>query len=208
MARLFNPENPVMQFIGKVGYSMYLNLLWFICSIPIITIGASTTALFAASERIAHDRYDNITREFFHSFRMNFRQSTLVWLILFLVGMVMATDAYILRALHGESILWTVLTAVFLVAAAAYAIVMMYIFPLMAHFENTIPAMFKNALMIGMRFLLCTAAMAVVYIGMGYLIIFVYTPLLLLGFGFCALLCSILLSRILAMCETPVEVAL
>ena len=203
MAKILTPENPVMQFIGKIGYSIYLNLLWFICSIPIVTIGASTTALFAATERIAHDRYENITGEFFRSFRINFKQSTIVWLILFTISSVMAADAYVLKIMHGENMVWTLLTAIFLVAAAALVVVLMYIFPLMAHFENTTFAMFKNSIMIGMRFLLCTVAMALLYFGMGYLIIFVYTPLFLLGLGFCSLISSFLLSNILAMCESP-----
>ena len=46
MHNFFNPDNAVMQFITKVVYSVYLNILWFICCIPIVTAGASTTALF------------------------------------------------------------------------------------------------------------------------------------------------------------------
>lgn len=201
MGRMFNPDNPVMQFIGKIGYSIYLNLLWFICSIPIITIGASTTALFAATERIAANRYESITSEFFRSFKLNFKQATVVWLILLATGGILAVDAYTLLHIHGENIFWTLLTAVFIVAAAAFAVIVMYIFPLMAHFENTTLSMFKNSMMIGMRFLVCTAVMACIYIGMGYLIIFVYAPLMLCGMGVCSLLCSMLLANILKMSE-------
>ena len=46
MRNLFNLDGPLMQLINKVVYSVYLNILWFICCIPIVTIGASTTALF------------------------------------------------------------------------------------------------------------------------------------------------------------------
>ncbi len=92
-------------------------------------------------------------------------------------------------------------TAVFLVAVAAYAIVLMYIFPLLARFENTVRAMFLNSIMLGMRFLLCTAAMAVIYFVMAFVVINVFTPIIVFGEGLCALLCSHLLSNILLMCE-------
>lgn len=86
-------------------------------------------------------------------------------------------------------------------AVVAYAIVAMYIFPLMARFENTIRAMFINSIMIGMRFLLCTALMAVIYFAMAVVVINIFTPAIIFGEGFCAFLCSYLLTNILAQCE-------
>ena len=84
---------------------------------------------------------------------------------------------------------------------AAYAIILMYIFPLLARFDNTIWAMFKNSLMIGMRFLLCTVLMALVYFVMAVVVIHIFTPGIIFGEGLCALLCSYLLSNILGMVE-------
>ena len=40
-------DNGVTRFLGKVADFMFLNLLWIVCSIPIITIGASTTAMYS-----------------------------------------------------------------------------------------------------------------------------------------------------------------
>ncbi len=50
MNRLLTPDNPVMQFITKLACTAYLNLLWFICCIPIVTAGASTTALYYVTQ--------------------------------------------------------------------------------------------------------------------------------------------------------------
>lgn len=207
MSRLFNPANPVMQFIGKIGYSIFLNIIWFICCIPIVTIGASTTALFHCTERLVHDQYDGIIYEFFHSFKRNFKQATIIWLILLAGGIVLGTDAYVLWRMHSENVFWTMISAVFIIAAAGYAIIIMYVFPLLAHFDNTTFAMFKNSIMIGMRFLLCTVLMALIYFGMGWLAINVFTPLIFLGMGSIALLCSYLLTNVFAQCETPMEEA-
>jgi uncharacterized membrane protein YesL len=207
MNSLLNPDNPVMQFITKIVTSVYLNILWFVCCIPIFTVGASTTALFYVTEKMAKNEEGHVTSAFFRSFKENFRQGTVIWLILLAVGIVLGIDGYILWHMKFENAFWTLCSAVFLVALAAYAIILMYIFPLLARFDNTTLAMFKNAIIIGMRFLLCTVLMAVIYFVMAFVIINIFTPAVIFGMGFCAFLCSCLLSNILLMCEGKGEVS-
>ena len=205
MNNLLNPEGPVMQFITKIAYSAYLNLLWFICCIPIFTVGASTTALFYVTLKMAKNEEGNITRAFFRSFRENFKQGTIIWLILLVVGIVLGVDGYTLYHMRFSNAFWTILTAIFIVAAAAYAIVLMYIFPLLSRFQNTTMAMFKNSIMIGMRFLLCTAIMAVIYFVMILVVVRIFTPIIIFGEGLCAMMCSYMLSNILLLCEEKSE---
>lgn len=205
MNDLFGLDSPVMQFITKIVNAVYLNILWFICSLPIFTIGASTTALFYVTLKMAKNEEGNITKTFFHSFKENFRQGTLIWLILLAFGIIFGIDGYVLYHMRFENVFWTVCSAIFIVALAAYAIILMYIFPLLARFNNTVFAMFKNSLMIGMRFLFCTVLMAVIYFAMAFVIINVFTPAVILGEGLCAFLCSYLLSNILLMCQEKSE---
>ena len=205
MNHLFNLDGPVLQFINKIVYSVYLNILWFICCIPVITIGASTTALFYVTLKISKNEEGSITKAFFRSFRENLRQSTLIWLILLALGIILSVDGYVLYHMRFENVFWTLCTAVFCVAAAAYAIILMYIFPLLARFDNTIGAMFKNALFIGVRFLFCTVLMAVIYFVMLLIVVRIFTPAVIFGEGLCALLCSYLLSNVLKLCQEKSE---
>lgn len=205
MSKLLDPESPIMVFITKIAYSAYLNILWFLCCLPIVTAGASTTALFYVTLKMAKNEEGSITKSFFRAFRENFRQGTIIWLILLGLGIVLALDGYIFYHMRFENIFWTVGTAVFLVAVAAYAIVLMYIFPLLARFENSIKAMFLNSIMLGMRFLLCTALMALIYFAMIYVVINLFTPAILFGEGLCAMLCSYLLSNIMQLCQEKTE---
>lgn len=205
MNHLFNLDGPVLQFINKIVYSVYLNILWFICCIPVITIGASTTALFYVTLKISKDEEGSITKAFFHSFKENLRQGTAIWLILLAFGIILGIDGYVLYHMRFENVFWTLCTAVFCVAAAAYAIILMYIFPLLARFDNTIGAMFKNALFIGVRFLFCTVLMAAIYFVMLLTVVRIFTPAVIFGEGLCALLCSCLLSNILNLCQEKTE---
>lgn len=207
MRGIFNMEGPVMNLITKITYSAYLNILWLVCCLPIFTVGASTTALFYVTLKVAKNEEGSLTKAFFRSFKENFKQSTIIWLILLAVGIVLGFDGYVFYHMRFENAFWTVATAVFLVAVVAYAIILMYIFPLLARFDNTIRAMFKNAIMLGMRFLLCTAVMAVIYFAMAFVIINVFTPIIIFGEGLCALLCSYLLSNILLLCQEKQEEA-
>ncbi|MBR3772031.1 MAG: DUF624 domain-containing protein [Clostridium sp.] len=81
MNGFFNMDNPVMRFLGKTFDVMVLCLLWAIFSIPIITIGASTTALYYTTVKVIRRDRGYILKEFWKSFRMNFLQATICWLI-------------------------------------------------------------------------------------------------------------------------------
>ena len=201
MRSVFDPEGPFLQFITKIVYSVWLNILWFVCCIPIVTIGPATTALFYSCQKMARDEEGYITRSFFHSFRENFKQGVFIGLIMTVLGVFLAFDGYVLRRLYNTSPFWAIVTAFFLVACAAWLLISMWIFPLLAHFDNTTAAMFKNAIMLGMRFLLCSALMAAIYIIMALLIIHVMTPLIIFGMGTCAFFNSLLLKNILIQCE-------
>lgn len=205
MRSFLDPESPILQFITKIVYSVWLNILWLVCCLPIVTIGPATTALFYSCQKMVRDEEGYITRSFFHSFKVNLKQGILIGLIMTVSGAFLVFDGYVLRRLYKTSPFWAILTAVFIVACIAWLIVCMWIFPLLAHFNNTTGVMFKNAIMLGMRFLLCTALMAAIYIIMALLIIHVMTPLIIFGMGTCAFLNSLLLNNILIQCEEKTE---
>ena len=205
MSNLFNLEGPLMQLITKIVYSVYLNILWFICCIPIVTVGASTTALFYVTLKISKNEEGNITKAFFRSFKENLKQGTIIWMILLAIGIILGVDGYILYHMRFENVFWTLCTAFFLIATAIYGVVLMYIFPLLARFDNTTGAMFKNALFMGLRYLFCTILMAIIYFLMLLIVVRFFTPAIIFGEGSCALLCSYLLSNILQLCQEKTE---
>ena len=202
MRSLLNPENPVMRFLTKIGYTIILNMLWFLCSLPVFTIGASTTALYAVMQKLVRDEESGIISAFFTAFRQNFRQATKVWLVLLGALIFLGVDGYILLHLRHLNAFWTLLTAVWFVLAAACTIVLLYVFPLTARFSNSTFAMIRNSLMTGMHFLLCTVLIASFHFAVFYIIIFIYTPVCFLGEGLCALFSSWIMNRVLLQLET------
>ena len=186
------------------------NILWFICSIPIFTIGASTTALYYTCLKIVRNEEGNVTKTFFKSFKENFRQATVIWLILFAIGSFLAFDFYVLYNLRLNTAMpmaafWTILLAILIGAIIIYLIVLFMIFPLQASVINTTPNMFKNAFLIGTHYLFAPILVFAVHFAMFYAVVAVFTPLIVFGEGFCAMVSSFILNRLLISVTTPAE---
>ena len=201
MKNLFSYDSPVMQFLEKVCFCCCLNGLWILCSLPIVTMGAATTALYCVSIKLNRNLDGAIFRQYFRSFKDNFKQSTQLWVILLVVGIFLSVDGYVLNHLRKATtgvpaILWTLLLAVIIAAAIIYAILLAYTFPLIAYFENTNTAMLINAFRIGVRYLFVTLLIFAIHILVAYITINLFTPLAIFGEGLCAILSSFFLSTV------------
>ncbi len=200
--KFFSYESRFSQILLKLCYACYLNLLWMLCSIPIVTIGASTTALYYASLKIVRGEESYAGRMFFRSFKENFRQATQLWLILLGVGLFLGADGYILYHLRQSStgtlaVIWTVILAVVIAAAVLYVIVLEYVFPLLASVSNTNRAMLKNSFLIGTHYLFATILVFAVHFAMFFVVVAWFTPLIVFGEGLCAMISAWLLNSIL-----------
>lgn len=199
-------DSPFSQLLLKLCYACYLNLLWFVCCIPIFTIGASTTALYYTTLKITREEDRSLTRMFFRAFRENFRQSTVLWLILFAIGLLLAGDGYIVYHLRASStgtpaVMWTLILALLIAAAVAYVIILFFVFPLVASVSNTNWAMLKNSFFIGTHYLFCTILVFAVHFAMFFAVVRIFTPLIIFGEGVCALISSYLMSNVLRVCS-------
>ena len=99
---LFNYDNPVWSFIGKLGDLVLLNLLWVICCIPVFTAGAATTAVYYVTLKLVRDDDGSTIKSFFHSFTQNFKQATAIWLMILVAGGLLGfCSGAIKRASHS-----------------------------------------------------------------------------------------------------------
>ena len=96
---LFTHDSLLSRFFYLVGDIITLHLLWILCSLPIFTIGASTTALYYSCMKRIRTKEGYPLKNFFASFKMNFKQSTLIWLCLLVIGFLFFADFRIAMAL-------------------------------------------------------------------------------------------------------------
>ena len=100
MNRLFGMDSPLMVALMKIGDLLCLSVLWLVFSLPIFTIGASSTALYAAVFYCLRRNEAGVWKHFWKAFRENFKRSTLAWLIELAVLAVFLLDAAVFRAIR------------------------------------------------------------------------------------------------------------
>ncbi|HIX64499.1 MAG TPA: DUF624 domain-containing protein [Candidatus Mediterraneibacter colneyensis] len=153
-------DNVIVRALSKICDMVCLNVLWLVCSIPIITIGASTAALYTVMLKMVKNEEGYIFRGFFKAFKSNFRQSTIMWLILLLLGIICWIDYRVSGMMPGTAGL--IMRSIFLLAGFILLSVINYAFPLTARYENSIRATFRNALLLTIGKLPYTILMAAV----------------------------------------------
>lgn len=143
----FNLDNKFFQALGKLVDCMALSALWLVCSLPIVTFGASTSALYYAIHKSVRGNRGYMTKNFFHAFTKGFKQSTLSWLILLVVQIVLGMDAYITFQTLKTGNKMGVFFYFFLIMIVFSIIWACYLFPYAARFEDGVKATMKNALL-------------------------------------------------------------
>ena len=141
---LFDPDSVFGRTMETVLHLVILNALWLVCSLPIVTIGASSAALYSVLFKVVEDKDTRVVRQFFAAFRENARRATGLWLILLAVIVLCAFDFRFAGLM--DSFLWKT------VAVLGWQIVGMictFLFPLLARYENTWRNQLRNALLLG-----------------------------------------------------------
>lgn len=144
---VFSSNNLLGRFLNLVGDLVILNIMWIIFSLPIFTIGASTTALFySLMVRIRRDE-GYVHTNFTKSFKENFKQSSIIWIIMLAIGCLLLFDYRIGAYLNsmGSTIIGSTFVIVSILLFIVYLLILTYIFPVQAKFENAIKDNIKNA---------------------------------------------------------------
>lgn len=210
MNGLFNLDSPIMRFLSKVCDLMILNVMCIICCLPIVTAGASITALYTITMKMVRGEESYIFKGFLKSFKENFKQSTIIWLIMAVLGIFVFVDY------QAASLLPENMSNIFRVLIGAliifYLMILSYIFPYTARFENNIKNIFKNSLLIAILNLPWTILVIALPIALGFLTFLTTTTLvygsmlwMLLGFAVVAYIESMIFRRVFAKYEPASE---
>ena len=146
MDKLFSPDNPFMQLASRLTDLLILSILWTVCSVPLVTIGPATAALYYVAMKMVQDSESGILKAFFLSFRRNFRQGVLLTLLLCAVGVFLYWDYSIFAAQATTAAL--ILRTVFLILGLLFLLSVGYVFPLLSQFENSVLGTLRNALLL------------------------------------------------------------
>lgn len=167
MKRLFEMDGPFISILTKIADLVILNTLFIICSLPIVTLGASYTALYYVTLKMVKNEECYTAKSFFKSFKQNFKQATVLWLILFVVGAVLYYDFKIINGDFSEVLLLSettgsVMTVLLMSISLIYTFTSVYVFPVLSRFDNSNRNTLKNSLIMSIRHFPSTIAVILV----------------------------------------------
>lgn len=139
-------EHIIVRLLTRIFDFLLLNVLWVLCSIPVISLGASTTALYSVMLKIVENEEGYIIWDFLKAFKRNFRQSTTVWCILLGIGVALFADYQFVQNISG--VMRTIGMVLLGMIVLVYIYEVVFVFPLIARFDNTTINMLKNAVLI------------------------------------------------------------
>ncbi len=158
MGNLFSYEGPLISFLERLADLLILNILFLICCIPVFTAGAAITALSSITQKMAGKEEGYIIRGYFKAFKENFLQATVIWLLLLFFGLVFVTDSVILLK-YGAGVMFIAAWCLLSLAGLVWLFEFVYVFPLLAKYDNSTKNTLKNALLLAIRFLPWTAVL-------------------------------------------------
>ena len=188
----FDLEGPFMLFTKKLGWVMLLNFVFLLTSIPIVTIGASATAMYTVLYKMIQEREFRFLKDYFKAFTQNFVQSTIFWIPMLVIMLVFSINLYyVFNGMTG--VFAKVMQAGTILLAVIFCMFADAVFPLIAKFELTSKEVFFLIPQIVFKHIflsLESVVFTVVFIGGaalllanwgGILGIFIYFPILACG---------------------------
>ena len=154
------PDSKFMRAWSNLVDGVWINILMLVTSIPIITIGASTSALSYVTLKMVRGEDPYIWQNFWKSFRQNFKQGTLIWIFSILVFIFLGMDFYIINSQNTTlfAVIRILLWCICLIALSVF----LYVFPIISHFVCSTTQALKNAVFMTFGHLPYTLVMLVI----------------------------------------------
>lgn len=152
MGGIFSYDNPIMSAISKIANCILLNMLFLICCVPVVTAGASFTAMYYTVEKNVKNNRGYVCSSFFTSFKENFKKATLVWLLLLVLELIFLSDFFVINYVRQAGGVLGNIFPLFLVIMFLIALYAVWFFANLARFDNSVKNLMKNSLVLMIRF--------------------------------------------------------
>lgn len=144
MKGIFSYDGFLFQAINKFLDAIVLYLLWVVFSLPLVTMGASTTALFYTADKVIFHEEGKLISSFWGSFKQNFKQATLIGLLFGLVFCFLYLEVFYAYTLYTGGYLHVLMFGVIMVVTALVIMWSSYVFPYIAKYADPTKAVFKK----------------------------------------------------------------
>lgn len=134
--KIFAYDKPLTTFINTMADLTMVNVAWLICCIPVITIGASTTAMYSVVLKMHTEERCHIFKDFFAAFKKHFKTSTCLWIITLLIGAFFVFD--ISFCLLNPTPALRIASYVLYACILFYSFIVVFVFPVQARYALSV----------------------------------------------------------------------
>ncbi len=138
-------DNTLLSILGKITDSLLLCLLYLLSCLPIITIGAATTALYYTTHKVLRCDRSYLWKEYKRAWKENFKQATICWLIFAGIGALLGFDIYVMYGIFRAGSPYGSAYVFFAVLLMAEILWMVYTFAYIARFQNSTKEVLRNS---------------------------------------------------------------
>jgi uncharacterized membrane protein YesL len=195
MNGFFNLDNPIIAGIYTLIYSVYLCLLWIVFSIPIFTLGASTSALYYTVKKVIRQEKSYISYEFLSSFKQNFKKATIVTIFSLIITFVFIVDIWYLKILFESGNKIGSAYILFEILLVFGLVFLVYVFSQIALFNNSLKKIITNAFILMFRHVFRSIAVVAI-IGFGVVVVYLIPITILIMPVMCCWVISVLLDKV------------
>jgi uncharacterized membrane protein YesL len=164
MGGFLSIDGPFYKFCNIVYYLFLTNVMWVIFCLPVFTAGASTTAAFYVMGKVARGEDVSPIKDFWKSFKMNFKQGCIVGIILMLMYLLLYFNFHHLDV-FGNGLLRPVFFIFQVGIAIPLVIATVYAFPILARVHIDTKKLFISSIYIGAKHFIITIEALIIAIG-------------------------------------------
>lgn len=136
-------RDKAFRVLDVFGELFILNFVFILFSLPLFTIGASSVALYSETIRLVNRREGAILNDFIAAFKKNFKNATIIWLLVTAYGVVLFAQYYLILSFTGAV---RFLYIIILFVTLAFGLLTIpFLFPVIARYENSIKVTIKNS---------------------------------------------------------------
>lgn len=144
--KIFSTESPLYKFVTRLWDILVLNFFWLVCSLPLVTFGPATVAAFTVMLRMADDTEGYVVKPFFRAFRDNFKIACPMGILHLICIFGIVVDFFM--AQYGAELGINYPILFIIMGVLATFIVwgcFLYVYPLIARYENRFVIYLKNS---------------------------------------------------------------
>ncbi len=177
-----------MSIFGRIVDYILLAAITIMFSIPVVTAGAAFTSMYYVAMKMARDEEPYVWKDYIKSFKQNFRQATVLWIITAAVIGIIIADIYFNRTMFPDN---TVLPVIVWAVSIIFALFAVYFFPVLARFDLPVKHIIKNSMLLSIgnlfKSILVVAVTAAPFVAVYYLLEYAAWIVII---GFPAVICA------------------